>query len=202
MALRSSLEHISGDAQTKLLRHTSIVSPRPIFDDALSVFNTSMETDLFTNPSEIDAPKLMKKIADIYFTQVTKNAESTFSLSPRQMALWTSQRKDHTSGLGHLVQVIQGFLLGIFMDTMLYRVLGLLDEGLDVCVDLTGSSPLTQTGQVDFTPGRVVIDPAQQADAVTLLKHIQKFSITHDIEARAAIYIFNGISFAIAKGVE
>ncbi|GKD02308.1 hypothetical protein Tco_1177282, partial [Tanacetum coccineum] len=24
------------------------------------------------------------------------------------------------------------------------------DEGLDVCVDLTGSSPLTQTGMVDF----------------------------------------------------
>nr|GFC98511.1 hypothetical protein [Tanacetum cinerariifolium] len=32
--------------QTKLLRHTSVVSPGPIFDDALSVFNTSMETDL------------------------------------------------------------------------------------------------------------------------------------------------------------
>ncbi|GJT85315.1 hypothetical protein Tco_1067032 [Tanacetum coccineum] len=32
------------------------------------------------------------------------------------------------------------------------------DEVLDVCVDLKGSSPLTQTRMVDFVPGRVVID--------------------------------------------
>ncbi|GJY94510.1 hypothetical protein Tco_0510871 [Tanacetum coccineum] len=35
-------------------------------------------------------------------------------------------------------------------------------EGLDVCVDLTGSSPLTQTGMIDFIPGRAVIDVAQR----------------------------------------
>ncbi|GJY58740.1 40S ribosomal protein S25-2 [Tanacetum coccineum] len=38
-------------------------------------------------------------------------------------------------------------------------------------------------------------------DAVTLLKRIQKFSVTQDIGARAAVHIFNRISFAIAKGV-
>ncbi|GJY56579.1 hypothetical protein Tco_0455694 [Tanacetum coccineum] len=32
------------------------------------------------------------------------------------------------------------------------------DEGLYVCVDLTGSSPLTQSRMVDFVPGRAVID--------------------------------------------
>ncbi|GKE00770.1 hypothetical protein Tco_1388753 [Tanacetum coccineum] len=73
----------STSLQTMLLRHTSIASPGPIFNDALSVFNTSMETDLLNNPSKIAGPKLMKKIEDIYFTRVTKNAESTFSLSPR-----------------------------------------------------------------------------------------------------------------------
>ncbi|GKB80716.1 hypothetical protein Tco_0947611 [Tanacetum coccineum] len=80
---------------------------------------------------------------------------------------------------------------------------------------------------VDFVPGQAVIDVAQRkrdkymdmcaaigygflpfsfsslgelkADAVTLLKHIQKFSITQDSRARAAIHIFNKISFAIAK---
>ncbi|GKC31076.1 hypothetical protein Tco_1038370, partial [Tanacetum coccineum] len=57
------------------------------------------------------------------------------------------------------------------------------DKGLDVYVDLTGSSPLTQTGMVDFVPGRAVIDAA------------------HHIGARAAIHIFSRISFAIAKGV-
>nr|GFA67919.1 auxilin-like protein [Tanacetum cinerariifolium] len=35
------------------------------------------------------------------------------------------------------------------------------DRGLDVCVDLTGSSPLTQTGMVDFVPGQAVINDAQ-----------------------------------------
>ncbi|GJT61994.1 putative reverse transcriptase domain-containing protein, partial [Tanacetum coccineum] len=103
------------------------------------------------------------------------------------------------------------------------------DGGLDVCVDLTGSYPLTQTGMADFVPGRVVLDVAQrkrgkymtkcaaigyvflpfsfsslgelEADAVTLLKRIRKFSVAQDIGARAAIHIFNRIGFSIAKGV-
>ncbi|GKD75475.1 hypothetical protein Tco_1333757, partial [Tanacetum coccineum] len=105
------------------------------------------------------------------------------------------------------------------------------DGGLDVCVDLTGSSPLTQTGMVDFvSAGRAVIDAAQrkrgkymakcaaigygfllfsfyslgelEADAVTLLKRVRKFSITRDIGARTVVHISNRISFAIAKGVK
>ncbi|GKE36442.1 hypothetical protein Tco_1459847 [Tanacetum coccineum] len=39
----------------------------------------------------------MEKLTDIYFTRVTQTAESTFSLSPQQMALWQSQMEDHTS---------------------------------------------------------------------------------------------------------
>nr|GFC71006.1 hypothetical protein [Tanacetum cinerariifolium] len=35
------------------------------------------------------------------------------------------------------------------------------DGGLDVCVDLTESSHLTQTEMVDFVSGRAVIDVAQ-----------------------------------------
>ncbi|GKB83646.1 hypothetical protein Tco_0950541, partial [Tanacetum coccineum] len=257
-------------------------------DDALSVFNTSMETDLLSNPSEIAAPKLMKKMTDIYFTQVTKNAKSAFFLSPRQMALWTSQSEDHTSdwlrtfpisglgqtmngktyhcvlcyrlwiplfsgskpcsacsrvftrdiygdhvvscagiiGIKHRHNVVRDTLVDICYrsgisagkevdirldggrdkplrpaDILLYS----WDGGLDVCVDLTGSSPLTQTEMVDFVPGRAVIVAAQrkrgkymdmcaaigygflpfsflslgelEAYAVTLLKRIQKFSI-------------------------
>ncbi|GKB09762.1 hypothetical protein Tco_0838074 [Tanacetum coccineum] len=104
------------------------------------------------------------------------------------------------------------------------------DRGLDVCVDLTGSSPLTQTGMADFVPGRAMIDTAErkrgkymakcaaigygflpfsfsylgelETDAVTLLKRIRKFSMAQDIGARAAGHIFNRISFAIAKGGE
>ncbi|GJV83550.1 RNA-directed DNA polymerase, eukaryota [Tanacetum coccineum] len=275
--------------QTKLLRHTGIVSPGPNFDDALSVFNTYMETDLLSNPSEIVAPKLIKKMTDIYFTRVTKNIESIFSLSPRQMALWTSQRENHTSdwlrtvpisGLGQTMngktyrcvlcyrlgiplfygskpcsRVFAGDIYGdhavscagivgikhrhnVVRDTLVdicYRS-GIsagkeVDIGLDggvtnhyvqqICyfthglrdlMCVTGSSPLTRTGMVNFVPGRVVIDAAQhkrgkymdkcaaigygflpfsfsslgelEADAVTLLKRIRKFSITQDIGAQ------------------
>ncbi|GKF20470.1 hypothetical protein Tco_0069108, partial [Tanacetum coccineum] len=43
-------------------------------------------------------------------------------------------------------------------DMLLY----LWDRGLDVYVDLTGSSPLTQTGMVDFVPVHAVIDGARR----------------------------------------
>ncbi|GKF04842.1 hypothetical protein Tco_0035510 [Tanacetum coccineum] len=45
----------------------------------------------------------MKKLEDICFTWVTDTTESTFSLSPRHMALWQSQMEDHTSGLGQTI---------------------------------------------------------------------------------------------------
>ncbi|GKB68028.1 hypothetical protein Tco_0929440 [Tanacetum coccineum] len=103
------------------------------------------------------------------------------------------------------------------------------DGGLDVCVDLTGSSPLTQTGMINFASGRAVFEAAQRKcakyeakcadsghsfipfsfssfgklvkDAVTLLKRILKFSVTQDIGARVVVHIFNMIGFAIARGV-
>ncbi|GJT10088.1 zinc finger, CCHC-type containing protein [Tanacetum coccineum] len=103
------------------------------------------------------------------------------------------------------------------------------DGGLDVCVDLTSSSPLTQSGMIGFAPGRAVIEAAQrkrvkyeakcvdigygflpfsfssfgelEKDAVNLLKRIRRFSMTQDIGARATIHIFNRIVFAIARGV-
>ncbi|GJT78801.1 hypothetical protein Tco_1045526 [Tanacetum coccineum] len=43
------------------------------------------------------------------------------------------------------------------VDMLLYS----WDKGLDVCVDLTGSSPLTQTGMTDFMSGRAVTDATQ-----------------------------------------
>ncbi|GJT78363.1 hypothetical protein Tco_1045088 [Tanacetum coccineum] len=96
-------------------------------------------------------------------------------------------------------------------------------------VSKSGSSPLTRTGMVDFVPGRAVTEAAQrkrvkykakcadigygflpcsfssfgklEKDAVTLLKRIRNFSVAQDIGVRAAIHIFNRISFAIARGV-
>ncbi|GJU00843.1 reverse transcriptase domain-containing protein [Tanacetum coccineum] len=87
----------SAALQTKLLRHVDIVAFGSTFDDALCMFNNAMGIDFLSNSSEVAAPKLMKKMADIYFTQVTKDVESSFCLSPRQMALWQSQREEHTS---------------------------------------------------------------------------------------------------------
>ncbi|GKC23029.1 hypothetical protein Tco_1025179 [Tanacetum coccineum] len=82
---------------------------------------------------------------------------------------------------------------------------------------------------VDFVSGRAVFDAAHrkrdkymakcvaigygflpfsfsylgelEADTVTLLKLIRKFSIAQDIRARVVVHIFNRISFAIAKGI-
>ncbi|GKG00912.1 hypothetical protein Tco_0305617, partial [Tanacetum coccineum] len=51
----------SAGLQTKLLRQAGIVAFGPTFNDALCVFNTSMENDLLSNPSEIAAPQTHKE---------------------------------------------------------------------------------------------------------------------------------------------
>ncbi|GKC34866.1 putative reverse transcriptase domain-containing protein, partial [Tanacetum coccineum] len=208
---------LSAALHTKLLRHVDIVASGPTFDDALY----------------------------IYFTRVTKDAVSTFSLSSRQMALWKSQMEDHTSdwlravpisGLGQTMNACSRVFLGdIYGDhaVLCAGIIGIkhrhnVDGGRDVCVDLTGSSPLTQTGMADFVSGRVVLEAAQrkrakyeakcadigygflpfsfssfrelEKDVVTLLKRIRNFSVAQDIRERAAIHIFSRIRFAIAKG--
>ncbi|GJR38160.1 hypothetical protein Tco_1213844 [Tanacetum coccineum] len=215
-----------------------------------------MEIDFLSTPSEVAAPKLMEKMADIYFTRVTKDAESSFSLSPHQMALRKSQREEHTSDWLRVVpisgraQLVLKYLRGTFMGTMLCRALVLLvdiglggdgdkalrpadmllylwEGGLDVCVDLTGSSPLTQTGMADFVPGRVVIDVAQrkrgkymtkcayigygflpfsfssfgelEKDAITLLKRVQKFSWLKILGSALLFTFLIGLVFPLLK---
>nr|GEZ28300.1 hypothetical protein [Tanacetum cinerariifolium] len=223
----------------------------PTFDDTLRVFNTSMETGILSNPSEIDAPKLIKKMAVIYFTRVNNTVESAFSLSFRQVALWKSQMEDHTSDwlravlISGLRQTMNGktyrcvlcYRLGVLLfsfwkpwlacsqvfagniyeghvvscagiigikhrhnivrDTIVdicYRsgisagkeidiglegrhdkplrledmILYSWDGGLDVCVDLTGSSPLKQTGIADFASSRAVIDAAYNVNVSSM----------------------------------
>ncbi|KAL6537461.1 hypothetical protein OROMI_025995 [Orobanche minor] len=106
----------------------------------------------------------------------------------------------------------------------------LYSRGWDVCVDLTGSSPLTQSAMADYAPGRVVVDAARrkyakyqnlceervygflpfsfsslgklETGAVALLKRIQKILVSQDAVRRAAAHIFSRIGFVIAKGVE
>ncbi|GKA30369.1 putative reverse transcriptase domain-containing protein, partial [Tanacetum coccineum] len=217
------------------------------FDDALCVFNSAMEIDFLSNPSRWPygylKGKSILRTGFVWFRSLD----------------WDNERdvyRDHVVscagviGIKHRHKAVRDTLVDICFrsgisagkefdiglgggrdkalrhaDMLLYS----WDGGLDVCVDLTGSSPLTQTGMADFVPGLVVLDAAQrkpgkymtkcaaigygflpfffsslgelEADAVTLRKRIRKFSVAQDIGARAAIHIFNGIGFSIAKGV-
>ncbi|GJS85915.1 putative reverse transcriptase domain-containing protein [Tanacetum coccineum] len=218
--------------QTKLLWHTGIVSPGPIFDDALSVFNTSMTTGTFENAEVPHFPKSLDNVSYGLLKEriipLTGLRWSLFLVCSRVFA--GDIYEDHALscagiiGIKHRHNVVRDTLVDICYRSGISAGM----RGLDVCVDLTGSSPLTQTGMVDFIPGRAVIDAAQrkrgkymakcaaigygflpfsfsslgelEADAVTLLKRIRKFSMAQDIGARAAVHIFNRISFAIAKG--
>ncbi|GKA44527.1 hypothetical protein Tco_0737251 [Tanacetum coccineum] len=103
-----------------------------------------------------------------------------------------------------------------------------ISVGKEVDIGLGGGcdKPLRM---IDFVPGRAMIEATHrkrvkyeakcadigysflpislsslgelEKDAMTLLKRIQKFFVTQDIRARAAVHIFNRISFVIAKGV-
>ncbi|GJS00068.1 hypothetical protein Tco_0316576 [Tanacetum coccineum] len=253
----------------------------PNFDDALCVFNMSMVADFLSNPSEIAAPKLMKKwqiyisrgllkIQNLHFpylidrwpcgnlkwriTLLTSLGRFLFLACSRVFAGDINGDHDVSCagiiGIKHRHNIVRDTLVDICyrsgisdgkeVDIWLdggrdkpLRLANMLlyswDGGLDVCVDLTGSSPLTQIRMADFVPGRVVIDIAQrkcgkymdkcatieygflsfsfsslgelEADVVIFLKRIQKFSMTHDIGARAVVHIFNRIGFSIAKGM-
>ncbi|GJZ53831.1 hypothetical protein Tco_0608716 [Tanacetum coccineum] len=134
----------------------------------------------------------------------------------QQMALWKSQREDHTSdwlravhisGLGQTMNACSKVFVGDIYGDRVVSCVGII--GLDVCVDLTRSSPFTQIEMADFVPSRVVIDVAQRKcvkymakcaaigygflpfsfsslgkledDAVTLLKRIRKFSMAQEL---------------------
>nr|GEV80210.1 hypothetical protein [Tanacetum cinerariifolium] len=140
IALHSALERIVmafglgfGDWQWRLATLPFAFGGLGIFS-AVDVLNyafiaTRLQSAAF-NPDEIAAPKLIKKMADIYFTRDTKDEKSSFSLSPRQMALWRSQREDHTSDWLHVVLI---FRLGQTMNGKTYRCVLCYRLGVPVC---------------------------------------------------------------------
>ncbi|GJR58445.1 hypothetical protein Tco_1500607 [Tanacetum coccineum] len=235
VAIRSALERISVALQTKLLRHVGIVASGSTFDDALSVFNTSIEIDFFCNPSGFMAiskggPHLSLALGGSDF-RVGTDYERIIGIKHRHNVVRdTLVDICFRSGISAGKEVDIG--LGGGRDKALRPADILLyswDGGLDVCMDLKGSSLLTQTGMADYVSGRAVTEAAQrkrvkyevkyadigygflpfsfssfevlEKDAVTLLKRIRKFSIAQDNGARAAVHIFNKISFSIAKRV-
>nr|GEW02446.1 hypothetical protein [Tanacetum cinerariifolium] len=179
--------------QTKLLRHVGIVTFGSTFDGALCVINTSMELDLLSYPSEIVSPKLMKKMADIYFTRPCSACSRVFA---GDIYGYHDVSCADIIGIKHYHNVVRNTIIDICFRLRIsvgkvvdigldegcdkplrptYMLLYSWDGGLDVCVDLIGSLPLTQTGMADFVSGRAVIDVEQwelEEDAVTLLKRI------------------------------
>ncbi|GJU95123.1 hypothetical protein Tco_1319879 [Tanacetum coccineum] len=145
-ALHSSLERIVmaygpgfGDWQWKLATLPFAfegLASGPAFEDDLCDFNVKIKIDLLSNPSEIAAPELMKKLADIFHVRA-------------QLALGTLRGIFMNIMLCHvLISAGKEVDIGLsdghdkplrLADILLYS----WDGGLDVCVDLTGSSPLT-----------------------------------------------------------
>ncbi|GJS63275.1 hypothetical protein Tco_0677839 [Tanacetum coccineum] len=74
----------------------------------------------------------------------------------------------------------------------------------DTLVDICYRSGISAGKEIDIglDGGRHKPLRELEANAVTLLKRIRKFSMTEDIGARAAAHIFTRTSFAIAKGVK
>ncbi|GJT90870.1 hypothetical protein Tco_1079715 [Tanacetum coccineum] len=139
--------------QTKLLRHVGIVTSGLTFDDALCMFNKAMKIDFSKVHQWMSLDGLM----------AISKGESHFRLASCGFDFWvgTDYEREDVPFSGKEVDI--GLDGGhdkklCPADMLLYS----WDGGLDVCVDLTGSSPLTQTGMTDFAPGRAVTDAAHR----------------------------------------
>nr|GEW44827.1 auxilin-like protein [Tanacetum cinerariifolium] len=140
--------YLSPGLQTKLLRPTSIVASGPNFDDALIVFNKSIETDFLSNPNEITTHGLVEIST---WGGHTSDWLRTVPISGLEQTMNDGKEVDTELDSRHDKPLCPP-------DILLYS----WDGGLDACVDLTRSSPLTQTELVDFVPGTTVIDDAQR----------------------------------------
>ncbi|GKA95608.1 hypothetical protein Tco_0817703, partial [Tanacetum coccineum] len=173
-ALRSTLKHIitasgpglqSTSFHTTLLRHTDIVTNGPTFGIDLSAFNAKMEIDLLINSSVpiFLVPKLCSACSKVF--------------------TWNIYGDHHVScvgivGIKHRHNLVRdtfvkicfrsGISAGKEVDIRLggrkdkpLRLADMFlyswDRGLNICADLTGSSPLMQIMMLEFVSGRAVI---------------------------------------------
>nr|GEV45461.1 reverse transcriptase domain-containing protein [Tanacetum cinerariifolium] len=120
-------------------------------DDALNTFNSKMKIDLLCNPNGIMEVSMEEHASD--WLRVVPISGLGQTMNGRVFA--GDIYGDHALscagiiGIKHRRNVVRDTLVDICF------------RGMDVYVDLTGSSPLTQTWMVDFVPGRVVIEAAQ-----------------------------------------
>ncbi|GKA54021.1 hypothetical protein Tco_0752970, partial [Tanacetum coccineum] len=152
--------------------------------NALSAFNAKMKIELLSNPSKAVAPKLMKKLANIYFTHISQTSQSTFSLSTRKIALWKSQMEDHTSnwlrvvtisGLGQTInacfRVFAGDIYGDIA-VLCAGIVGIKHQHNLVCntlIDICFRSEISAGKEVDIGLGGGQDKPLRPADMLLYL---------------------------------
>nr|GEW92298.1 hypothetical protein [Tanacetum cinerariifolium] len=155
---------LSAALQTKLLQQVGIVAYGSTFDDASSVFNTSIEIDFLT------CSKFFA--GDTYGDHVVSCADIIGIKHMNNVVRDTLVDICFRSGISAGIEVDVGFGGGCDKalrpaDILLYS----WDRGLDVYVDLTGSSPLTRTGMADFVSGRAILSEyIASAPLTTLVK--------------------------------
>ncbi|GJV72448.1 hypothetical protein Tco_1492443 [Tanacetum coccineum] len=134
---------MSATLQTKVLRH----SGGPTSNDALCTFNAKMEIDLW----------------NIYRDNVV-SCDDIISIKHWYNVIHDTLVDFHfRSGISAGKEVdmrLNGWYGKPLRSTnmLLYS----WDKGLDACVDLIGSPPLTQTGMVNFVLGHAIIEAAQR----------------------------------------
>ncbi|GKC36093.1 hypothetical protein Tco_1048477, partial [Tanacetum coccineum] len=168
--------------QIKLLWHAGIVNFRLTFDDALCVFNTSMETELLSIPS-VPLFSISKPCSTCsrVFVGDTYEDHDVSCAGIAGIKHCHNVVRDTLVDICYRSRILAGKEIYIGLDGGRDKPLCLADmmlyswnRGLDVCVDLIRSSPLTQTKMANFVPGRAVIDVAQRKRVKYETHHIGK----------------------------
>ncbi|GJX87103.1 hypothetical protein Tco_0339117 [Tanacetum coccineum] len=189
------------ESRAKLLMKTGIDSHGYSFQHVLDVFNTTCKVNVLSITTCTSAPKMMKTLAKCYFGAIEKDLVSKV-LVPMLSEGW-----DHGKDACLDVTGINPFAgMGATSWAPGVALHNAVEKKKRKYASICEENGYKFIPFAFFTFGEFnteALDTLSQLekDAVILLKHIRKFSLAQDIRARAAVYIFNRISFAIAKGV-
>ncbi|GKD08356.1 hypothetical protein Tco_1188041 [Tanacetum coccineum] len=169
--LASRLQYAS--LQSKLLRHSNIVTSGPAFDNALSAFNAKMEIDLLSNPR---LTGVCYAIGWVLPYSLLRSCAQLALGSLRGIFMETMMYRAGIVGIKHRHNNVRDTLVDVFFQFVISAGKGVnigLGRGRDKPLRLAdmllyswdrglnvGSSPLTQTGMINFAPGWAVIEAA------------------------------------------